>query len=116
MGEEQDKLGEEQMNLGYISGGWVILQNCHLDLGFMSKMEELLNPKNVEIHEDFRLWITCESHPQFPLSLLQMAIKVTNEPPKGLKAGMHRTFTTMINQDFLEKVEPPNEWKALVYG
>jgi len=49
------------------------------------------------VHEDFRLWITCEPHNKFPLSLLQRAIKVTNEPPKGLKAGLHKTFTTIIN-------------------
>jgi dynein heavy chain len=47
-------------------------------------MEDILNPKGVEIHEEFRLWITGEPHPEFPLGLLQMAIKVTTEPPKGL--------------------------------
>jgi len=26
-----------------------------------------------------------------------MAIKVTTEPPKGLQAGIARTFSTMIN-------------------
>jgi dynein heavy chain len=40
---------------------------------------------------------------------------VTTEPPKGLQAGMHRTFTTMINQDFLEKVEPYDKWRSLVF-
>jgi dynein heavy chain len=45
-----------------------------------------------------------------------MAIKVTTEPPKGLKAGMYRTFTTMINGDFLEKVEPFEQWRSLVYA
>jgi len=30
--------------------------------------------------------------------LLQKVIKVTNEPPKGLKAGLYKTFTTLINQ------------------
>ena len=116
MGEEQDKLGEDEIKAGFVSGGWVVLQNCHLDLDFMAKMEDILNPKNVEPHEDFRLWITCEPHPEFPLGLLQMAIKVTTEPPKGLKAGMYRTFTTMINGDFLEKVEPFEQWRALVYA
>lgn len=116
MGEEQDKLGEEEIKNGFLTGGWVVLQNCHLDLDFMAKMEDILNPKNVEPHEDFRLWITCEPHPQFPLGLLQMAIKVTNEPPKGLKAGMFRTFTTMINGDFLEKVEPLDQWRSMVFA
>ena len=85
MGEEQDKLGEEEIKNGFMTGGWVVLQNCHLDLDFMAKMEDILNPKNVVPHEDFRLWITCEPHGDFPLGLLQMGIKVANEPPKGLK-------------------------------
>lgn len=117
MGEEQDKLGLEVIEkTGFVTGGWVILQNCHLDLEFMARMEEILNPKNVEVNEDFRLWITCESHPEFPLGLLQTANKVTTEPPKGLKAGMYRTFTTTINGDFLEKVEPYEQWRSLVYA
>ena len=84
MGEEMEKPALEYIKAGFISGKWVILNNCHLSLEFMAQMEEILNPKNVEIHEDFRLWITCEPHPYFPLGLLQMAIKVTTEPPKGL--------------------------------
>ena len=105
----------EMIKNGFVSGKWVVLNNCHLSLEFMAQMEEILNPKNVEIHEDFRLFITCEPHPQFPLGLLQMAIKVTTEPPKGLQAGLSRTFSTMINQDFLEKVEPYDKWRALVF-
>lgn len=81
----------------------------------MAKMEEVLNPKGKEVHEDFRLWITCQESREFPLGLLQMAIKVTTEPPKGLQAGIARTFSTVVNQDFLEKVEPYEKWRAMVY-
>lgn len=54
----------------------------------MAEMEDILNPKDKEIHENFRLWITCEPNKNFPLGLLQLAIKVTTEPPKGIAAGM----------------------------
>ena len=57
-----------------------------------------LGGEGVKPHEDFRLWITCEPHNRFPLGLLQKVIKVTNEPPKGLKAGLFKTFTTLITQ------------------
>ena len=99
-----------------ISGKWVVLNNCHLSLDFMGQMEEVLNPKDKVVHPDFRLWITCQPDPAFPLGLLQMAIKVTTEPPKGLQAGLSRTFNTVINQDFLEKVEPYEKWRAIVYS
>lgn len=41
-------------------------------------------------------------------------MKVTNEPPKGLKAGLYKTFTTVISQDFLDKIEHP-AWRALTF-
>jgi len=72
------------INQCMISGKWVVLNNCHLSLEFMGQMEDVLNPKDKVVHKDFRLWITCEPHKEFPLSLLQMAVKVTTEPPKGL--------------------------------
>jgi len=97
-------------------GFWVILNNCHLSLEFMAEMEDILNPKDKEIHELFRLWITCEPHKDFPLGLLQMAIKVTTEPPKGIAAGMARTYNTLVSQDFLEKVEPYENWRKVVFA
>jgi dynein heavy chain len=35
----------------------------------MEEIETLVSPLQA-IHEDFRLWITCEQHPKFPLGLL----------------------------------------------
>lgn len=115
MGEGQEKEAQNKIDAGFISGNWLVLNNCHLALEYMGKLEQILNPKDKEIHPDFRLWITCEPDPTFPLGLLQMAVKVTTEPPNGLKAGLSRTFNTMINQDFLEKVEPYDKWRSLVF-
>jgi len=98
------------------SGKWVVLSNCHLSLEFMAEMEEILRPKDREVHPDFRLWITCEPHNDFPLGLLQMAIKNATDPPKGVQAGLSRTFQTMVNQDFLEKVEPYDKWRSIVFA
>ena len=75
----------------------------------MNQQEDILG-KTPEIHEDFRLWITCEITPRFPIGLLQMAIKVTLEPPAGLKAGLYRTYTlerTRVNIRLFCKVSIP---------
>jgi len=113
MGEGQAGPAQAQIDAGFVSGQWVILSNCHLATEYMASLEDVLNPTGKEVHQDFRLWLTCAPADDFPLGLLQMAIKVTTEPPSGLRAGLSRTFNTVVNQDFLEKVEPYEKWKAV---
>jgi dynein heavy chain len=113
MGEGQEVVAFEKMKNGFLAGTWVILQNCHLGIGFMERQEEILG-KTPEINEDFRLWITCEITPRFPIGLLQMAIKVTLEPPMGLKAGLSRTYSTLVSQEVLDKIDS-DKWRILCF-
>jgi len=115
MGEGQEIQADLFIRTCFVSGGWVILQNCHLGLVYMNLLEGMLSNKSIDIDEGFRLWITCEPTDRFPIGLLQMSIKVANEPPKGIQAGLHRTYTTTINQDTLDRIEPGTEkWRMLV--
>lgn len=50
----------------------------------------------------------------FPIGLLQMAQKVSNEPPRGIKNGLSRTFNTIITNDFLEKHES-DKWRKISF-
>ncbi|NXY89629.1 DYH5 protein, partial [Alcedo cyanopectus] len=93
-------------------GSWALLQNCHLGLDFLDVlMDTVLETETV--HESFRLWLTTDSHRQFPITLLQMSIKFTNEPPQGLRAGLKRTYSG-VNQDLLEFSEL-GQWKPMLY-
>jgi len=113
MGEGQEKVAREKNNAAFLTGNWVILQNSHLGIGYMCELEDVLT-KTSEIEDDFRLWITCEITPRFPIGLLQMAIKVTLEPPAGMKAGLARTYTTMVSQEMLDKIDH-EKWRTLIY-
>lgn len=53
-------------------------------------------------NEGFRLWITAEPHPSFPIGLLHMSLKVTNEAPVGIKAGLRASYQ-WVSQASLEK-------------
>ena len=75
----------------HTQGGWALLQNCHLGLDFMDELMDTVTETDA-VHETFRLWITTEVQKHFPITLLQVSIKFTNEPPQGLKAGLKRTY------------------------
>lgn len=57
------------------------------------------NPSSVE--EDFRLFFSSMPSKKFPIFVLQNSLKVTYEPPKGLRANLKRSFDDM-NVDFFE--------------
>ena len=112
MGQGQEVIARRLVGNGVISGEWAVLQNCHLGMGYLSELESNL-VKLEEIHEDFRVFITCEPHKKFPIGLLQMSIKITNEAPVGIKAGMKRNYH-WVNQDMLDTINRA-EWRHILY-
>lgn len=45
-----------------------------------------------EPHEDFRLWLSSGPHPKFPISILRRGLKMTTEPPAGLRANVSTLY------------------------
>merc|ERR1711871_363084 len=115
MGQGQEPIAVKQINAAAANGTWVLLQNCDLGLDLMEKMEDMVIKLRESVEPGFRLFITASPTPAFPLGLLQMSTKVTNEPPNGLRAGLMRSYTVIVDQDKLERIES-QEWRALLYG
>lgn len=113
MGQGQEKRAEQLVEAAFENGSWVLLQNTHLGLGFMNRLELIL-AKEPQAHPDSRVWISCESHPKFPIGLLHCSIKVTDEPPAGLKPGLRKLYS-WLNQDWIEAVSG-TQWRATLFG
>jgi len=94
MGEGQEVKARIAIQLAKEFGRWVILNNSHLSLSYVATMEqEFKKPDSDKLdqtHENFRLFMTCDPTNEFPLGVLQMCIKVTDEPPKGMKDGLYK--------------------------
>jgi dynein heavy chain len=97
-------------------GNWVLLQNCHLFISWLQELERItenLSPDSV--HKDFRLWLTSMPCKEFPVSVLQSSVKMTNEPPKGLKANLRSAYFK-LNNNLLNTTRKPKEYMKLLFG
>mmetsp|Transcript_11720 Transcript_11720/g.17902 ORF Transcript_11720/g.17902 Transcript_11720/m.17902 type:complete len:621 (+) Transcript_11720:841-2703(+) len=98
-------------------GNWVMLQNCHLARSWMPSLEKIVlefAEKQESIHEDFRLFLTSMPADYFPVSVLQNSVKLTTEPPRGLRANLKRTYQNM-SQNFIEDCSKPEIWRKLLF-
>jgi len=115
MGEGQEVVAEKAISVASVNGSWVLLQNCELGLNLMDEMEDLLIKIRDTAHEEFRLFFTAMPVKAFPLGLLQMCTKVTNEPPAGMRAGLQRSYATIMDQDRLERIDTA-QWRKLTHA
>uniref|UniRef100_G3NTE1 Dynein, axonemal, heavy chain 5 n=1 Tax=Gasterosteus aculeatus aculeatus TaxID=481459 RepID=G3NTE1_GASAC len=107
MGQGQEVHARKLLQQTMANGGWALLQNCHLGLNFMDELMDTVTETDI-VHDCFRLWMTTEVHRHFPITLLQMSIKFTNEPPQGLKAGLKRTYGGLFHNMV--------QWKPMLYA
>jgi dynein heavy chain len=118
LGQGQGPVAEKMIATATKSGDWVFLQNCHLAASWMLSMENIVkgfSAADQEIHADFRLFLSSMPAKLFPVSVLQNSVKVTNEPPKGLRANIRRAFAEMT-QTYFEDHIMGNTWRRLVFG
>jgi dynein heavy chain, axonemal len=130
LGQGQSENAKRLITSCRSSGAWALLQNCHLSQTFMPELSAMvasLQPgatNVVEVHKNFRLWLTSMPTDFFPVFVLQSSIKLTNEPPTGLRANMLRCFNELTPQEYdafsdaetIGSEKKGRAFKKLLYG
>lgn len=104
LGQGQDVVAHNWLDVGHKDGHWVMLQNVHLMPGFLTELEKKLDHfAQEQSNPGFRLFLTSDPSKSIPIGLLERCIKLTNEPPEGLKANMKRAYAFFTKEEIDEK-------------
>ena len=116
LGQGQGPIAQRMIDDAIDRGTWVVLQNCHLAPSWMPSLEAKVEGFSKDrAHEQFRLWLTSYPSDKFPASILQNGVKMTLQPPKGIRANMLNTYFT-LDEDYFESCSKPAQLRKLHFG
>lgn len=119
LGQGQGAAAEAKIEAARRDGTWVCLQNCHLAVSWLPKLEAICEGITKENTDpNFRLWLTSYPAERFPVSVLQRAVKMTNEAPSGIRANMIMNYhqEPINSEGFLEGCKQPQAFKKLLFA
>lgn len=116
LGQGQAPTAVRLIDDGVKRGNWVFLANCHLMLSWMPTLEKMIEGLIEGMpNPNFRLWLSSSPDPKFPITVLQRGIKMTTEPPKGLRSNMSTLYNT-IGDDQFNRCAHQSSYKKLLFA
>uniref|UniRef100_T1IH86 AAA+ ATPase domain-containing protein n=1 Tax=Strigamia maritima TaxID=126957 RepID=T1IH86_STRMM len=120
LGQGQEPVAEAALDKAYVAGHWVILQNIHLVQRWLPTLEKKVDAYGIGSHPDYRVYVSAEpavdpAYHIIPQGLLENSIKITNEPPTGIKANLHKALYN-FDQETLEQCSKEAEFKSILFS
>lgn len=73
LGQGQAPVAQKLIDEGEKVGSWVFLANCHLMTSWLPTLAKVIDrTANKRTHEMYRLWLSSNPTPAFPLAILQV--------------------------------------------
>ncbi|BES91272.1 dynein heavy chain [Nesidiocoris tenuis] len=120
LGQGQERIAEIAIEKGSKIGYWVVLQNIHLVTNWLPILDKKMEIAQEKPHPKFRLFLSGEPAPDsgthaIPQGVLESSIKITNEPPTGMMANVHKALDN-FSQQTLETCSKESEFKAILFS
>lgn len=115
LGQGQGQKAVNEIKKAQQNQTWVVLQNCHLAPSFMPTLDGLIEEIVRDPSSQFRIWLTTMPSDKFPVTIVQNGVKVTAEPPKGLRNNVRGFYYTFDNKEF-EESKKPIAFRRLLWG
>jgi len=115
LGQGQEPVAEKALDKMHTEGGWAMLENIELVAGWLPKLEKKLESLETGGDPLFRCFLSAMPQPVVPVPILQKAIKLTNEPPTGLKANLKRAYLN-FNETIWENSSKQGEFKTIIFS
>mmetsp|Transcript_2871 Transcript_2871/g.12278 ORF Transcript_2871/g.12278 Transcript_2871/m.12278 type:complete len:1013 (-) Transcript_2871:122-3160(-) len=117
LGQGQAPVATKLIAEACVEGNWVFLANCHLMLSWLPELQKIIERfEDEQPHENFRLWLSSNPTPHFPLAILQRGLKMTTEPPKGLRANLSRLYQTCVTQASFDECRSQKKYGKLLFA
>ncbi|WIA33430.1 hypothetical protein OEZ86_006562 [Tetradesmus obliquus] len=116
LGQGQAPVAQRMLEEAVRHGHWVFLANCHLMTSWLPTLDKIIEGlEAAKPHERFRLWLSSNPSPDFPISILQRGLKMTTEPPKGLRANLMRLYNG-ISEDSFKACRTTAKYQKLLFA